>query len=580
VITNRLRTRTNLSTRFLVYYALAYVVLIVLMGLIVDRSIRSALISEVDENLAVAARLARESLPEDSGEYQAWAEATFQATGYRTTLIADDGLVLADSHSSPDVMENHAGRPEVQDALNGEVGMSNRVSDSTGFDQRYVATPVQEGLIVRTSAATRMIDGELGTIRLSVVVTATVLGVIGVAVVAFLARRFARPIADLTDQARAVAEGETDVTRRRSRVWELDELGLAISTMANRLGARLLVAEQTTATLEVVLGALPQGTVLFDDSDRVVYANPSAYSILGAVPDELAGLSPLQFQAAVREARETRDQVARILDHGSPTRRLRGVATPFTGDDRVLLLLVDITERERTDAIRRDFVANASHELKTPVSTIIASSEALQIALNRADPSALGFADRIEDSARQLDRLVGDLLDLSRLERDKPDLAPVRLDHLVREEVERTRGEATDKGLDLELATETVTAMLNHRDVAIAVRNILDNAVRYTPSGGSIVVNVTRDDGHAKVSVTDTGEGIPTRDIDRVFERFYRVDSARARATGGTGLGLSIVRHVAESHGGNVAVESELGVGSTVTIRLPADDKGGTPTGH
>ena len=571
------RARTNLSTRFLVYYALAYLVLIGLMGIIVDRSIRSALISEVDENLAVAARLARESLPADDSGYQDWAVATFQATGYRTTLIDSEGLVLGDSHSDPEVMENHFNRPEVQEALNGEVGLSNRVSDSTGFDQRYVAIPPREGLIVRTSVPTRVIDGELGRIRLSVVSTAIVLGLLGIAVVAVLARRFARPISDLTEQARAVAEGDIDVMPRRSRVWELDELGHAISTIANRLGSRVSNAEQTTAMLEVVLGALSQGTILFDRSDRVVYANPSASTILGAVPNELSGLAPLQLQAAVREAREARDHVTKILDHGSPARRLRGVATPFTGDDRVLLLVVDITESERTDAIRRDFVANASHELKTPVSTIIASSEALQIALDRGDPSASGFADRIEGSARQLDRLVGDLLDLSRLEKDKPELAPVRLDHLVRDEVERMRREAEVKGLEVDLTTEVVTAMINHRDVAIAVRNVMDNAVRYTAEGGSINVNVSRDDDHATVSVTDTGEGIPTRDIDRVFERFYRVDSARSRATGGTGLGLSIVKHVAESHRGSVALESELGVGSTFTIRLPVDGKGESP---
>lgn len=576
MITDR-RARTSLSTRFLVYYAFAYLVLIGLMGLIVDGSIRGALISEVDENLAIAGRLARESLPETESEYQDWAVTTFQVTGFRTSLISTNGLVLADSHSDPDVMVNHADRPEVQAALDGEVGIANRVSESTGFDQRYVAIPPQGGLIVRTSVPARVIDAELGRIRLSVVVTAVVLGLVGVAVVAFLARRFSRPIADLTEHARAVAEGDPDVTPRRSRVWELDELGLAISTMANRLGSRLTVAEQTTATLEVVLGALSQGTILFDGSDRVVYANPAAYGILGAVPGELAGLAPLQFQSAVREARETRDQMTKILDHGSPRRRLRGVATPFTDDDRVLLLVVDITERERTDSIRRDFVANASHELKTPVSTIIASSEALQIALDRGDPSALGFADRIAGSARQLDRLVGDLLDLSRLEKDKPELAPVRLDHLVRDEVERMREEAEIKGVDVEVTTEVVTAMLNHRDVATAVRNVLDNAVRYTPEGGSIVVNVTRDDGIATVTVADTGEGIPTRDIGRVFERFYRVDSARSRATGGTGLGLSIVKHVAESHRGSVALDSELGVGSTFTMRLPVDGKGESP---
>lgn len=568
------RARTRLSTRFLIYYAVAYLVLILLMALVVDRGVRTALLTEVDENLVIGARLAVASLPDDDERFQEWAVATFQASGYRTTLIDADGIVLADSHSTPAEMENHANRPEVRAALNGEIGRDNRVSDSTRFDQRYVALPIDEGVIVRASVPIQVIDDELGRVRGSVIVTATILGLIGVAVVGILARRLAQPIADLTDQARAVAVGDIEVSPDRYRVWELDRLGEAIATMADRVGERLSAAAQTTATLEVVLGALSQGTILFDGDDRVVYANPSAYSILGAVPDQLSGLAPLQLQTAVREARDTRDQVTNVLDHGSPTRRLRAVATPFTGDERVLLAVVDITERERTDAIRRDFVANASHELKTPVSTIIASSEALRIALDRGDPSVAGFAARIEDSARQLDRLVGDLLDLSRLEKDDPELAPVRIDHLVRDEVERIRAEAESKGLLLDVVLESVTAMVNHRDVAIGTRNLLDNAVRYTPRGGSITVEVRREDGSAMISVGDTGEGIPTRDIERVFERFYRVDSARSRATGGTGLGLSIVRHVAESHGGSVAVESELGVGSTFTIRLPADRRG------
>jgi two-component system phosphate regulon sensor histidine kinase PhoR len=573
-MSSRSRSRTKLSTRFLVYYAVTYVVLIVLMGFIVDRSARTVFLDDIDDDLTIAARLAWEGLPEDRGAFQDWAESTFQATGYRTTLIDTEGVVLADSHTNPDVMENHADRPEVLIAMSGEVGVAHRVSASTGFDQRYVALPPQDGLMVRTSVASRIIDDELGAVRVSILITGVVLGLIGIGVVAYLARRLSRPITDLTDQAKAVAEGETRIDERRSRVWELDQLGVAISTMASRLGSRLSAAEQTTATLEVVLGALSQGTILFDTAERVVYANPSAYEILGAVPDELSGLAPLQFQSAVREARDARSRVTRTLDHGSPPRKLRGIATPFAGDDGILLLVVDITERDRTDSIRRDFVANASHELKTPVSTVIASSEALQIALDRGDGSATGFAARIEDSARQLDRMVADLLDLSRLEKDRPEMGPVRLDHLVREEVERIRGEAAAKGLSMDVDCEDITVMLNHRDVATAVRNVLDNAVRYTPEGGSVSVQVSQDGQDAVITTTDTGEGIPTRDIERVFERFYRVDSARSRATGGTGLGLSIVKHVAESHGGSVSVESELGVGSTFTIRLPADGDG------
>ncbi|HZD21833.1 MAG TPA: ATP-binding protein [Acidimicrobiia bacterium] len=564
--------RTKLSTRFIVYFAATYLVLIGLLGFIIDRSIRSVLIGDVEENLVVSAHLAAQSLPDDEAEYQDWAEAAFDSSGFRTTLIDTDGVVHADSHTDPAVMENHIGRPEVQSALAGHVGEAHRVSVSTGIEQQYVALPPEDGLIVRMSVPIRVIERQLGQVRRSIVVTAAALGLLGIGLVAFVASRLARPISELTVQAQAVAEDGTDVSRRRSRVAELDQLGLAISTMAHRLGSRLSEAEEAMATLQVILGTLPQGTVLVDRGDRITYANQAAAQILGAVPESLAHLAPLQFQAAVREARDNRSVESRVLDHGSPTRRLRGTATPFDDDDRVLLLVVDITERERTDSIRRDFVANASHELKTPVSTIIASSEALQIALNRGDESASAFAGRIEASARQLDRLVVDLLDLSRLEKESPEMSPSRLDHVVRDEVERIRPQASAKGIDVAIRTDEVTATINPRDVAIAVRNILDNAVRYTPEDGSIVVDVSTEGREAVISVTDTGEGIPTRDIERVFERFYRVDSARSRATGGTGLGLSIVKHVAEGHGGSVSVESQLGAGSTFTLRLPLED--------
>jgi len=426
------------------------------------------------------------------------------------------------------------------------------------------------GFIIERS----MTEDEAETMRQVIVLTTLAIGLLGVAFAALLARRMARPMTELTQQARALLEGDSGVEPPRSSVKELDDLGLAISALAHRLGTRVADAEEAIDTLEVVLGALPQGTILIDNDDRVVYANPAAHSILGAVPSQLGGLSPLQFQNAVREARGRREPEVRVLDHGSPTRRLRGVATPFAGDERVLLLVVDITERERADSIRRDFVANASHELKTPLSTIIASAQTLQIALDRGDGSAAGFARRIEGSARQLDRLVGDLLDLSRLERESPDLSPVRLDLLIRDEVERVRQVAAERDLDVEVMVDEVTVMASHRDVAVAVRNLLDNAIRYTLAGGSIAVAVGAAGDEVSISVADTGEGIPTRDLDRVFERFYRVDSARSRDTGGTGLGLSIVKHVAESHGGTVSVDSELGVGSTFTIRLPIGPQG------
>ena len=393
-------------------------------------------------------------------------------------------------------------------------------------------------------------------------------------------RRWTARVSELADLTERMSAGESGAMPTRSRFQELDRLSLAIAALARRLHEQVEDAERAEGTLEIVLGALPQGTILFEGDDNVSYSNPAAEGMLGSAPRSLGSLTPLQLQIAVREARESGNQVIRVVDQGRPTRRLRGTATRLVESDRVLLVIVDITERERADVIRRDFVANASHELKTPVATIIASAEALRIALDRGDAEAGRFATQIEGSARQLDGLVTDLLDLSRLEKETPDLTPLRLDLLVSDEVERVRDRATSGGIDLEESYVETTVMGSHRDLAIATRNLLDNAIRHTLDGGRVGVSVSRSGDTGTLVVRDSGEGIPTRDLERVFERFYRVDTARSRGTGGTGLGLSIVKHVVESHGGTVMVESELARGSVFTVNLPIAGHGGSPAAN
>jgi two-component system phosphate regulon sensor histidine kinase PhoR len=568
--------RTPPAFRFLVYYAISYTVLIGAMGWFTLQSAESAFTEGFLENLETDARLVQQSMPTDPADIQAWADRMFSVSGHRFTVIEDDGTVIADSHTDPAVMENHADRSEVQAALDGEVGRASRISESTGFEQHYVAIPTDGEVILRVSAPNRELSAAISPVRRSIILSSIFVGLMGIAIVALLASRIASSIAKLTGQTLALAEGVPGMEIRRPSVHELDGLSTAIARLDEVNRRRLLEAGRATATLEVVLGALPEGTILFDETDSVVYANPSAYAVLGAVPDSLSGLAPFPFQTAVRQCREQRSPVSRVVEHGRPVRVLRAVATPFADDERILLVVADVTDRERAASVRRDFVANASHELKTPVSAIIASSEALQIAVERGDESSIRFASQIEASARQLDRLVTDLLDLSRLERDVPDLDPLSLDLLVREELERIRSLAEEREISLTIEVSPVRMAGSRRDVAIAVRNLLDNAIRHTPPGGSIATELGTVKGEAVLSIKDTGEGIPTRDLGRVFERFYRVDNARARATGGTGLGLAIVKHVVESHGGRVEVESELGVGSVFTVHLPVLGEGST----
>lgn len=564
--------RSRLTTRLLVLGSLAALILVLLTTLLVDRSIRNIWLAELDGDMETTALVARSGLPSDPAGFQAWADRTSAAGEVRLTLIDTDGVVLADSHMDPATMENHLNREEVARSMTGVVGVASRTSATTGIGERYLALPPSDGLIVRVSTSLQSIDDELASTRSAITRVSLVVAVVAVAVLVMFGRRLARPVTRLAEQAQSIASGGLDVDPERSQIVELDRLGRALEAIARDLGGRVEEAEQASATLEVVLGALPQGTVLFGADDGVIYANPAAHELLGSVPDNLGHLSPFHLQQIVRQARSESQSVVAEVDHGMPSKKLRGVATTFASDPRVLLVLVDVTDRARIDAIRRDFVANASHELKTPVATIIAAAEALQIALSRHDVSAEGFAGQIETSARQLERLVADLLDLSRLERDAPDLVPIRLGHLVVEEAERARTRVEDNELTLTVDVEDVKVMAGNRDIAIVVRNLLDNAIRYTPKGGRVQVRLHSDTDAAMLVVADTGEGIPTRDLGRVFERFYRVDSARSRDTGGTGLGLAIVKHIAETHGGSVTVESELGRGSTFTVRLPLVD--------
>ena len=561
--------RTPLALRFLLYFALVYLILILALGWFLSRSVEEAFTEGLLDQLESAASISAVSLPSDDQELQPWADSMADASGYRYTVIDSDGVVLADSHADPATMANHSDRPEVASALAGDIGREIHPSDTTGFDQLYIAIPAGSGGVLRVSDSAQDVAADTWPYRSSFIIVSITVGLVGLLVAAWLAQRMSRPLVELTEQTRAIAEESSGARPARSRVREIDDLSTAIAGLDAANRARLTETERASSTLQAVLGALPQGTILFDRADVVVYANPSAHELLGAIPETLSGLVPFSFQDAVDQARDSGSLTSVLAEHGKPVRQLRAIATPLLQDGRVLLVIVDVTERERAASVRRDFVANASHELKTPVSAIIASSEALQLAVERGDESSIGFARHIESSAHQLDRLVADLLDLSRLERDQPDLDPLSLDHLVLEELERVRPIAEGQGIDLTLEASPVQVAGSRRDVAIAVRNLLDNAIRYTPPGGWIgaVLEVIGDD--AVLRISDSGEGIPTRDLDRVFERFYRVDNARARATGGTGLGLAIVKHVVESHGGSVSVESELGAGSTFTVHLP-----------
>ncbi|HSJ51681.1 MAG TPA: ATP-binding protein [Actinomycetota bacterium] len=323
--------------------------------------------------------------------------------------------------------------------------------------------------------------------------------------------------------------------------------------------------------MDLVLSSMLEGVILFGPDGHTVFANPAAERHLGAVPRSLTAVLPLTILETARRAAGLRQEGTADAEVGSPSRWLRASAVPVGGDGSVLLVVRDVTEAKRVDAIRRDFVANASHELKTPAASIQAAAETIRTA-SLDDPDVIPrFAAQLEGEAVRLSRIVGDLLDLSRLESGSELDEAVAVDAVLRDEVERFDDAAAEAGVRLSTRADAVPRVRGSaRDLALLVRNLVDNAVRYTRAGGRVDVELSASGSEVVLSVRDTGVGIPQRDLPRIFERFYRVDRARSRETGGTGLGLSIVRHIVENHGGRISVASELGRGTSFEVRLPA----------
>ncbi len=569
---NEVRAPASLAGLLLTAYALVFILLIGLFGYLTLTGVEAVLRDQAVSGLTRQARAVELGFDGIAlVDLQSVAVAHSEALEARLTIIAPDGLVLADTDFDPSEMLNHGSRPEVVGALSGDVGVDSRVSDTTGAQQTYVAIRGDDGLVYRLSITEEVFGAQITEIASRIGLAALIAGVLGVGLVALVGRRIARPIQELTVIAREVSEGRLEQRARRSRIRELDRLGVSIGLIAQELGNRVIEAEDERAILEALLDALPQGVILVAADESILYGNGTVRGIIGEVPARLSQLTPHAMQRLVRETMASgtvHDEAIESTDAG-PT--LRALASPLP-DGRVLLVVSDITERVRVEAMRRDFVADASHELKTPIASILAASETLQMALEHDPDRAARFVTLVHESASQLARIVGDLLDLSRLETSSGGDERVRLDRVVVEEVDQLRASAEDKGIDLVTELTPAVVLGSASDLALAIRNLVANAIRYSSEGEHIRVGLRADNSSIRLFVKDTGAGIPKRSVNRVFERFYRVDVARSRETGGTGLGLAIVKHVAEAHGGSVSVESELGRGSTFHITLPLTD--------
>jgi two-component system, OmpR family, phosphate regulon sensor histidine kinase PhoR len=505
-------------------------------------------------------------------------------TDIRVTIVAADGRVLADTENDPKTMDNHAGRPEIAAALAGRAGSNRRTSATEGTQQLYVAVPATldgHKVALRVSQSLDNIDSIARTSRQVGLVLLVAALLIAVGIATWASGAASRPIQELSTVAERMAGGNLSVDIPEVPA-DLEALAVSLETLRRQMRSRLDALEAEQRTLRTALDGLSDAVFLLE-GDKIRFANDAASRLFRApgagwrgIAIDAAGL-PASLSSAICDRLSAARAYAAELEPDPLGTTLRLVVLPLepsAENPRTLAVISDVTDRARLERVRRDFVANASHELKTPVAGIQLLAESAETAAEDGDiTQSLEFTRQIEAEAARLKRLVTDLLDLSRLESAPAPDAITDVRQAVDNAIAGHRGAAGRHELALSVDLSAIRGVdvfvaAEPTDVAVALDNLLDNALAYTEIG-SVSVSVKASATSVRIKVTDTGVGIAPEHLGRVFERFYRIDRARSRDSGGTGLGLALVRHVAERSGGSVTVASELGVGSTFTLTLP-----------
>ena len=585
--------RSRFFWRLFAFQAALLVATAGIIGILVDRQMQFSLVERIESSLERECLLLSVGADErafgaaPAPGLEAEVEGMGRRAGVRITFIGPQGEVVADSLEEASAMENHGRRPEVLDALAEGFGLARRHSKTLGDERLYVAHALRDE------------GGELtGTVRVSIplenvarqraalrgrVAAGALAGLLAALLLGLLAaRRITVPIAEMTGVARALGEGRYDARVRELPANEIGTLGATLNLLGQEIGEQVAAATRDDARLRAMLAGMVEGVVAVDEVDRVVFCNRAALRLLGQVEGgpvgrplwewvRAAGLEDLlrrsRRQGGARgEIRVAPEAGVAVLEVGAHTLEAEGA----TG---VVLVFADVTDLRRLETVRRDFVANVSHELKTPLTSIKGYVETLLDGALHDPENNERFLDKIRIHVDRLTHLVADLLSLARIEAQEQELERGALDWapILEEVLRRHETAAREKGISLALGVaEGAGRVLGETESLTEIaENLIDNAIKYTPEGGRVRISLEREEEGVHLRVMDTGVGIPPEDQNRVFERFFRVDKARSRELGGTGLGLSIVKHFVGAMRGRIWVESQPGAGSCFHVRLP-----------
>ncbi|MEX0941813.1 MAG: ATP-binding protein [Pseudomonadales bacterium] len=504
----------------------------------------------------------------------------------RITLIDSRGIVLADNRDDPNLMDNHSARPEVAEARRLGEGASERFSETINQNMLYVAVRVDadERVLgfVRVAFPLKVVEEARVEVRNQTLLSGAVIAGFCLLAAFILARKFTRPVSAMTAGAAQIAKGHYDLRLPENRQDELGRLAIVLNELARETQERIEALTSSRNQLAAILSGLTEGVIAVDPGQRILHINERAREMLGVTRREplKRSLSEVVKVIEISQAVDTcfaeRSTVNTPVKFGGKTLDLTVVLLPGLDGTAVagaIVILQDITEIRRLEQVRNDFVANASHELKTPISAIRGFAETIIDDPQMPADVMERFMERIRSQATRLDNIVQDLIHLSRFDSHVRTTSMHRIDltAVLRKVYQLKAEDANDAAvqLTLDIGDQPLIAEGETEALEQMVSNLVDNAIKYTHAGGEVTLRLRVMDATAVIEVEDSGIGIPVEEQQRIFERFYRVDRARSREKGGTGLGLAIVKHIAQSHKGRVTVTSKVNQGSTFKVEIP-----------
>ncbi len=587
-------------------YLLITLIAMVAVAWYASRSYRDFHLTEIAADLEARARLAgckigsgekgasRDGPASDREAVQKTCLDLGAKSATRITVIAADGTVLGDSKENPKRMDNHSDRPEIREALSGRTGTSTRYSYTLKQNMMYVAVPLEPDRkaagVVRASIPVSSVDVALRSMNIKIAIGGLLIALVSAIVCLAVSRRISRPLEEMRRGADRFAAGELGHRMAVPASLEIGSLAEAMNQMARRLDERMRTVIKQRNEQEAVLASMVEGVLAVDVDERVINMNQAAGTMLGVDPAVAIGKTihevvrnaglhrfvskALAGEGPIEDDFYLGDTESRLIQaHGTA---LRDTQTDGAGRDErrgALVVLNDITRLHQLENVRREFVANVSHELKTPITSIKGSVETLLDGIEGEGFDARRFLEIIRRHTDRLNAIIDDLLSLSRIEQEEKvgvfELARSGVRALLESAVRLCGARAAEKKVALVVdCDDHLEAMMEPPLLEQAVVNLVDNGIKYSAEGGTVRIGGTAGKDVVTITVRDEGCGIAEEHLPRLFERFYRVDKARSRKLGGTGLGLSIAKHIVSIHGGCLSVTSKQGKGSVFTIEL------------